>query len=72
MRNGMTVELGAKVVIEDNSKPPSIVSEGIPVRPGTSANIGITLEKIVRLEDPFKSNCTSKWPSDEYGKAETY
>ena len=69
MRNGMTVEQGAKIVIEDNTKPPSIVSEGIPVRSGTSANIGITLERIKRLEDPFESNCTSEWPSDKYGKA---
>ena len=61
MRNGMTHDQGAKVIIHDPSKPPNIVSEGIPVRPGTSSNIGLQLEVLHRLEAPYQSNCTSEW-----------
>ena len=61
MRNGMTHDQGAKVIIHDPSKPPNIVSEGIPVRPGTSSNIGLQLEVLHRLEAPYQSNCSSEW-----------
>ena len=57
MRNGLTRTSGAKFVLEDSKKSPSIVSNGISVRPGTETNIGMLMKTITRLHSPYKSKC---------------
>ena len=64
MRNGINKRSGAHIVIENNTKIPSIVSKGISVMPGTEANIGLTSNKISRLTRPWKSNCTNYFDED--------
>ena len=36
---------------------------GVSVRPSTKTDISITRTEVTRLEHPFKSNCSNKWPS---------
>ena len=69
MRNGMTLDQGVKIIVHDPTKPPNIGAKGIPVRPGTSTDIGFTLEELHLLKGPYKSNCSDEWPSDDYGNS---
>ena len=62
MRNGMTEKQGVNVVIEDSSKLPNVISEHIPLYPMSSTDVGLTVRNIVRLKDPYLSNCTDKYP----------
>ena len=64
MRNGINQRSGAHIVIENNTKIPSIVSRGLSVMPGTETNIGLTSKKIRRLRQPFKSNCTDEFDAE--------
>ena len=64
MRNGINQRSGAHIVIENNTKIPSIVSKGLSVMPGTETNIGLTSKKIRRLRKPYKSNCTDEFDSE--------
>ena len=59
MRNGINQRSGIHVVIEDNTKNPSIVSKGISVMPGTETNIGLQRSTVLRLPPPFNSSCTN-------------
>lgn len=61
MQNGINQRSGVHIVIENNTKTPSIVSKGISVMPGTETNIGLQTTKILRLSTPFKSNCTNSY-----------
>ena len=61
MRNGINKRSGAHIVIENNTKIPSIVSKGLSLMPGTETNVGLTSKKIQRLRQPFKSNCTNEF-----------
>ena len=61
MRNGNNERSGVHIAIEQNKKTPSIVSEGISAMPGTETNIGLQKSRILRLSDPYKSNCTRKY-----------
>ena len=62
MRNGMTASKGAWIIVENNTKPPNIVSEGMPLRIGTETNIALSTEVLERLKHPYQSNCTTFWP----------
>ena len=57
MRNGLTKTNGIHLIIEDRDKSPSILSNGISVKPGEETNIGLKMATISRLEAPFASNC---------------
>ena len=61
MRNGINERSGVHIAIEHNKKTPSIVSKGISVMPGTETNIGLHKSQILRLSEPYKSNCTLKY-----------
>ena len=61
MRNGINQRSGIHLVVEDNTKNPSIVSKGISVMPGTETNIGLQGKELMRLASPFKSNCTTEY-----------
>ena len=64
MRNGINKRSGAHIVIENNTKIPSIVSKGLSLMPGTETNVGLTSKKIQRLQQPFKSNCTNEFEAE--------
>ena len=61
MQNRINQGSGVHVVIENDTKIPSIVSKGISVVPGAETHIGLQTTKILRLEAPFKSNCTRRY-----------
>ena len=61
MQNGINQRTGVHIVIENTTKTPSIVSKGISVMPGMETNIGLQTTKILRLKEPFKSNCTDDY-----------
>jgi hypothetical protein len=61
MRNEINQRSGVHIAIEQNKKTPSIVSKGISARPGTETNIGLQKSRILRLPEPYKSNCTNKY-----------
>ena len=61
MRNGLTKADGIHLVIEDRDKSPSILSNGVSVKPGAETNIGLKITTISRLKAPFASNCTSSY-----------
>ena len=64
MRNGINQRSGVHIVIDSNTKIPSIVSKGLSVMPGAETNIGLTSKKIRRLRQPFKSNCTDAFNAE--------
>ena len=64
MRNGINQRSGVHIVIENNTKIPSLVSKGLSVMPGTETNIGLTLKKVQRLRNPYKSNCTNNFDAE--------
>ena len=64
MRNSINQRSGAHIVIENNTKIPSIVSKGLSVMPGAETNIGVTSKKIQRLKRPYKSNCTNNFDAE--------
>ena len=61
MRNGINQRSGVHIVIENNTKIPSLVSKGLSVMPGTETNIALTSKRIRRLRQPYKSNCTDEF-----------
>ena len=61
MRNGLTESNGIHIVIEDNNKSPSILSNGISIRSGTETNIGLKITNISRLQSPYSSECTDTY-----------
>ena len=64
MQNGLTEGQGVRVVIENSTKIPFIVSEGVNVPPRTSTNIGLVETKHIRMTDPYPSNCSSIYPAE--------
>ena len=64
MRNSINQRSGAHIVIENNTKIPSIASKGLSVMPGTETNIGVTSKTIRRLGRPYKSNCTNNFDAE--------
>ena len=64
MRNGINQRSGVHIVIDSNTKIPSIVSKGLSVMPGAETNIGLTSKKIRRLRQPFNSNCTDNFDGE--------
>ena len=64
MRNGLTKTNGIHLVIEDREKSPSILSNGISVKPGSETNIGLKISTISRLEAPFASKCMRSYLFD--------
>ena len=66
MRNGLSKTNGIHLVIEDRDKSPSILSNGISVKPGSETNIGLKISTISRLEAPFASKCAKSYLFDEF------
>ena len=62
MQNKLTNGLGLRITIENSTKIPFIVSEGVNVRPRTSTNIGLVETKHNRLSEPYPSNCSDEYP----------
>ena len=61
MKSGITQSSGARIVVEDNRKTPSMASKGMLVYPGSETNIGIQRSHIKRLKEPYKSRCTMEY-----------
>ena len=57
MRNGLTPNRGAHIVIEYPSELPNVISEGISVSPGAESMISLKMSEISRLTPPY-GNCT--------------
>ena len=57
MRNGLTTNRGAHIVIEYPSELPNVISEGISVSPGAESMISLKMSEIGRLRPPY-GNCT--------------
>ena len=68
MRNGLTKTNGIHLVIEDTKKSPSILSNGISVKPGAETNIGLKIGTISRLEAPFASKCRIRYPHENFDR----
>ena len=68
MRNGLTKTNGIHIVIEDTKKSPSILSNGISVKPGAETNIGLKIGTISRLESPFASKCRISYPHERFDR----
>ena len=66
MRNGLSKTSGIHLVIEDRDKSPSILSNGISVKPGSETNIGLKMSTISRLEAPFASKCMKSYLLDDF------
>ena len=66
MRNGLTKTNGIHIVIEDTKKSPSILSNGISVKPGAETNIGLKIGTISRLEAPFARKCRTSYPHEDF------
>ena len=64
MRNGLTKTNGIHLVIEDREKSPSILSNGISVKPGAETNVGLKIATISRLRAPYASNCMTAYLQD--------
>ena len=62
MQSGITEGQGVRVIVENSTKIPFIVSEGINVHPRTSTNIGLNEGKHQRLPSPYPSNCSETYP----------
>ena len=60
MRNGINDKSGVHVVVEHNTKNPTM-SKGIDAMPGTETNIGMKKHVVNRLTKPYKSNCTNEY-----------
>ena len=61
MKNSITESIGARVVVENSVKMPSLISNGKLVSPGTETNIGVSRTHIKRLKKPYNSACTDKY-----------
>ena len=66
MRNGLSKTNGIHLVIEDRDKSPSILSNGISVKPGSETNIGLKISTISRLEAPYASKCMKSYLFDGF------
>ena len=62
MQSGITEGQGIRVIVENSTKIPFIVSEGINVHPRTATNIGLNEGKHNRLPGPYPSNCSESYP----------
>ena len=62
MRNGMTEKQGIGLIIEEDTRLPSAISEHIPLYPHSSTFVALTEKNFLRLESPYPSNCTTKYP----------
>ena len=62
MRNGMTEKQGIGLIIEEDSRLPSAVSEHIPLYPHSSTFVALTEKNFIRLKSPYPSNCTTMYP----------
>ena len=65
MKSRITQSSGARIVVEDNRKTPSMASKGMLVYPGSETNIGIQRSHIKRLTEPYKSRCTMEYLDKE-------
>ena len=64
MQSGITEGQGVRVTVENSTKIPFIVSEGINVQPRTSTNVGLNEGKHTRLPGPYPSNCSETYPPE--------
>ena len=64
MQSGITEGQGIRITVENSTKIPFIVSEGINVQPRTSTNIGLNEGKHTRLPGPYPSNCSETYPPE--------
>ena len=64
MQSGITEGQGIRITVENSTKIPFIVSEGINVHPRTSTNIGLIEGKHTRLEAPYPSHCSEEYPAE--------
>ena len=64
MRNGLSEQQGINVVVENNTKQPAVVTGATLIYPGAATMIGLTTTVYSRLEHPFESNCTAKFPPE--------
>ena len=64
MQNGLTENQGVRVTIENNTKIPFIVSEGINIMPRTSTNVALVESQHARLKEPFSSNCSDAFSAE--------
>ena len=60
MRNGLTQNRGAHIVIEYTSELPNVISEGISVSPGAETMVSLKKLEISRLKDVNYGNCTDE------------
>ena len=74
MQSGITEGQGIRITVENSTKIPFIVSEGINVHPRTSTNIGLNEGSHFRLPGPYPSNCSESYPAKlkEYGNFTQY
>ena len=63
MQNKLTDGLGVRITIENSTKIPFIVSEGVNIPPRTSTNIGLVESKHSRLRYPYPGNCSEEYPT---------
>ena len=64
MQSGITEGQGIRITVENSTKIPFIVSEGINVQPRTSTNIGLNEGRHTRLPGPYPSNCSESYPAE--------
>ena len=64
MQSGITEAKGMRVTVENSTKTPFVVSEGINVPSRTSTNIGLIEERMKRLPEPYPSNCSESYPAE--------
>lgn len=64
MQSGVTQGNGIRIIVENSTKIPFMISEGINVHPRTSTNIGIIEGKHTRLPGPYPSNCSESYPAE--------
>ena len=62
MRNGMTEKQGVGLIIEEDSRLPSAVSEHIPLYPHSSTFVALMEKNFLRLKSPYPSKCKTVYP----------
>nr|XP_053631798.1 uncharacterized protein LOC128688110 [Cherax quadricarinatus] len=62
----MTGKAGTRVVIHVPGTQPLLDTEAFDVAPGTATSIAIKQVTLVRLQSPYKSNCTNNWNETLY------
>ena len=66
MGNGLTMDEGITVTIDDNRITPNLLSNTIDIQPGTSTNIRLTVKEMHRMAAPYTSQCISKYPDEAW------